>query len=302
MARAAGARLDPGRSRRRHAAYNTVRTTCRPPPRPASRTGTATTAGRVLRQGRDQGRVPAHRGLRFGARARVRRRTSCSAWSSRIASTPVRRCDRAALRGGDHAQAVREDWSVGSSRRCSATSRPGSPSPNCRVTAARSRASRPTTPAIASDTARSRPESEQGYVKDELRGDGTSGLYRLSAPAADREQRQAPARGARSLPQRSDRRVAAADALHRLQHRLSERHAVLQAAGAEPRRVVQPRLHDRRVRSAERGEQSTTAGGRATAQLAGDARGRRDATSRKARRPATRGSPARTCAWQIGRH
>ena len=69
---------------------------------------------------------------------------------------------------------------------------------------------------------------------------------------ARRQQRSIADRGARPRPQRSRRRVARPDALHRLQHRLLHGYAHVQAAGLEPRCCVQSGLHHRRVRDTRR--------------------------------------------------
>ena len=123
----------------------------------------------------------------------------------------VRRCDRAALRGGDDAQAVREA---------------GAPPVRRAVRRLRDRPDRDRAVALqpyvhglqvrlrrrALRLQRVRRRVRAGLREGRAAGRRHLGPVSPVAPAADRQQRQDPPRSARPLPQRGRGRVAAADA------------------------------------------------------------------------------------------
>ncbi len=84
-------------------------------------------------------------------------------------------------------------------------------------------------------------DTDQAHLRDELQGDGTSGLYHLSRRNIVMNTEQRDHRDARPVPQRGDREAAAAVAEPGLHHRLRVGHDLLQIAGAEPGRELQSR-------------------------------------------------------------
>ena len=252
MAGAAGARLDPRRPHREHRRVPDHQRQhaigCRRRPGRGLRDRRPR---RVLRQGRDQGRVPADRRLRLGARSRSREGPVARHGGAGSLLHALRRYDRAALRSCDVAQAVPEAGAP-PVRRAVRRLRD-------RPDADRAHALQPYVhgPEVRLRRRALRLQRVRCRVGAGLRQGRAAGRRHLGplsavAPPDHPQQRQDPPRSARPLPQRGRGRVAAALAVRRLQHRLSQRHAVLQAAGAEPRSGLQPGVHHRRVRSAQR--------------------------------------------------
>ena len=96
-------------------------------------------------------------------------------------------------------------------------------------------------------------QTNQGFIRDDIRGDGTSGEYHLSHGGVVDQQRNDPHPGARSVQERSRGQRRVADALHRLHDRLRPRHVDLQTTGAVSGRAVQSGVHRRRIRNRRRG-------------------------------------------------
>ncbi len=208
----------------------------------------------------------------------------------------VRRCDRAALRSCDVAQAVPEAGAP-PVRRAVRRLRD-------RPDADRAHALQPYVhgPEVRLRRRALRLQRVRRRVRAGLREGRAAGRRHLGpvsavAPPDHPQQRQDPPRSARPLPQRSRGRVAAALAVRRLQHRLSQRHAVLQAAGAEPRPGLQPGVHHRRVRSAQR-RRSADDRWRSRRGQARERqhRDRRELPAGRRRGGRQHGSPARICA------